>query len=62
MKKLSILAAAALITAAAPAIAEEVPADVDPFTQMTTISETPAIAIIGGVAVLVAIAASSGTS
>ena len=54
MKKLFAASIAAL--AAAPAVAQEA----DPFVS-TQLSAIPALAIIGGVAVIVAIAASSGT-
>lgn len=60
MKKLSVIAAAAAISTAtaAPVAAQEAPAD--PFVS-TALAGIPALAIIGGVAVIVAIAAASGT-
>ena len=60
MKKLSIFAAAAAIaaSAAAPVVAQE--ATNDPFVATQT-AEIPALAVIGGMGVLIAIAAGSGT-
>ncbi|WP_164932904.1 hypothetical protein [Tropicibacter alexandrii] len=55
MKKLIAASTAAL--AAAPAVAQQA----DPFVS-TQLSAVPALAIIGGVAVIIAIAASSGTN
>ena len=59
MKKLSTLAAAAAVAvaAAAPVAAQDAN---DPFIA-TQMAEIPALAIIGGVGVLIAIAAGSGT-
>lgn len=57
MKKLSIMAAAAAI-AAAPVAAQEAN---DPFVS-TQVSAVPALAIIGGIAVVVAVAAADGTN
>ena len=60
MKKLSIVAAAAAIAAAAaaPVAAQEAN---DPFVS-TQVSAVPALAVRGGIAVIVAIAASDGTN
>jgi hypothetical protein len=59
MKKLSILAASAAIAvaAAAPVAAQEAN---DPFVS-TQVSTVPALAIIGGLAVIIAIAAADST-
>lgn len=57
MKKLSIMAAAAAI-AAGPVAAQEAN---DPFVS-TQVSAVPALAIIGGIAVVVAVAAADGTN
>lgn len=59
MKKLSIVAAAAAIAvaAAAPVTAQEAN---DPFVS-TQVSVVPAVAIIGGLALIVAVAAADGT-
>ncbi|SPF81201.1 hypothetical protein [Pseudoprimorskyibacter insulae] len=59
MKKLSILAAVAVL-AAAPAIAQDV-TTVDPFLATQGFAEVPAIAIVAGMIGIIAIAASSGT-
>ncbi|SNS11428.1 hypothetical protein [Antarctobacter heliothermus] len=60
MKKLSIIAAAAAIAAvaAAPVAAQE--NTQDPFVS-TAGPEIPALAIIGGIALIIAIAAAGGT-
>ena len=60
MKKLAIvLAATATMAAAAPAVAQEAPAD--PFVATQGVAITPLV-IIGGAAVVVAVAAASGTN
>ncbi|KUF09615.1 hypothetical protein [Pseudoponticoccus marisrubri] len=61
MKKLSIIAAAAAIaTATAAPVAAQENTTQDPFVT-TAGAGIPALAIIGGIAVVIAIAASSGT-
>ncbi len=62
MKKLSIIAAAAAIaTATAAPVAAQQNTN-DPFVSTQALSAIPVLAVIGGVAVVVAIAAGSGTN
>lgn len=63
MKKLSIAAAAALaIASAAPAVAQENTVAADPFVATQSTPEQIALGVIGGLTLLVLIAASGDSS
>ncbi|KUF09294.1 hypothetical protein [Pseudoponticoccus marisrubri] len=60
MKRITAAALAATLFAATPALAQEAPSTNDPFVS-TAGAGIPALAVIGGMAVVIAIASASGT-